>query len=45
MQLTDIHLGGSAASVIKDYNALKACESLIKETRPELVVVTFPIRF
>ena len=45
LQLTDIHLGGSAATVVKDYSALKACEELIKRARPDLVVVTGDLVF
>lgn len=47
LQLTDIHLGGSLFSVSKDLKALKAIETLITTTSPDLVVVTgdlvFPI--
>ena len=40
LQLTDIHLGGSLFSAIKDYKALDACYDLINCTKPDLVIVT-----
>ena len=47
LQLTDIHLGGSALSYDKDIKALKAVFALLKSTRPDLVIVTgdmcFPV--
>ena len=47
LQLTDIHLGGSAFSASKDLKALKAVHRLIEYTKPDLVVVTgdmvFPV--
>ena len=45
LQLTDIHLGGSAASYTKDIKALKACYKLIKATKPDFVVVTGDLVF
>ena len=49
LQLTDIHLGGSALSYGKDLKALKAVFALLEETKPDLVVVTgdmaFPVGF
>ena len=45
LQLTDIHLGGSFVSVDKDLKALKACFSLIEETKPDFVVVTGDLVF
>ena len=40
LQLTDIHLGGGVLSFSKDEKALKAVYALLKETKPDLVVVT-----
>ena len=40
LQLTDIHLGGSALSFDKDLYALQAVRALLEETRPDLVIVT-----
>lgn len=40
LQLTDIHLGGSAISYEKDLKALKTVYSLIEETKPDFVIVT-----
>lgn len=40
LQLTDIHIGGSAISFDKDLKALKAVYKLIDYTKPDLVVVT-----
>lgn len=40
LQLTDIHLGGSSISAIKDYKALNAVYNLINYTKPDLVIVT-----
>ncbi len=45
LQLTDIHLGGSAASSIKDYKALNACYDIIRFTKPDLVMVTGDLVF
>lgn len=45
LQLTDIHFGGSITSIRKDYKALDAVYALIKETRPDLVVVTGDMTF
>lgn len=40
LQLTDIHLGGSALSYDKDLKALKTVYKLIEFSKPDLVVVT-----
>lgn len=40
LQLTDIHLGGSALCYDKDMAALQSVYALLEETRPDLVVVT-----
>ena len=45
LQLTDIHLGGSAISYDKDIKALKAVYKLIDYTKPDLVVVTGDLTF
>lgn len=45
LQLTDIHIGGGVFSVSKDTKALKACYSLISETKPDFVVVTGDLVF
>lgn len=45
LQLTDIHLGGSMMSVTKDLKALKACNTLINRTKPDLVIVTGDLVF
>ncbi len=45
LQLTDIHLGGSAVSAYKDYKALNAVYNLISYTRPDLVIVTGDLVF
>lgn len=45
LQLTDIHLGGSAMSYTKDIKALKACYDLISYTEPDLVIVTGDLVF
>ena len=48
LQLTDIHLGGSALSYDKDLKALKTIYSLLERTKPDFVIVTgdltFPVR-
>lgn len=45
LQLTDIHLGGSAVSYTKDIKALEACYDLISYTQPDLVIVTGDLVF
>lgn len=40
LQITDVHLGGGAFSIGKDENALTAVETLIRRTKPDLVVFT-----
>ncbi|MEG2117810.1 MAG: metallophosphoesterase, partial [Clostridia bacterium] len=45
LQLTDIHLGGSAFSTEKDLLALKAVYTLIQRTVPDLVIVTGDLVF
>ena len=45
LQLTDIHLGGSVFSSVKDIKALEACYALINYTKPDLVIVTGDLVF
>lgn len=45
LQLTDIHLGGSSSSVMKDYKALTACYKLFETIQPDFVVVTGDLVF
>ena len=45
LHLTDIHLGGSLFSARQDIKALTACYTLIKNTRPDLVIVTGDLSF
>ena len=49
LQLTDIHLSSSLTSVPCDRKALDACDALIRETEPDLVIVTgdlaYPLLF
>lgn len=45
LQLTDIHLGGSFLSITKDIKALEAIYTLLKETKPDLVIVTGDLVF
>lgn len=45
LQLTDIHLGGSAVSVKKDLKALQTVYDLIAYSRPDFVVVTGDLTF
>ncbi|MDL2217805.1 metallophosphoesterase family protein, partial [Christensenellaceae bacterium OttesenSCG-928-M15] len=45
LQLTDIHLGGSMFSAVKDNSALKAVYTLIKETEPDFVMITGDLVF
>ena len=45
LHLTDIHLGGSFFSAVKDYKALSACYKLIENTSPDLVIVTGDLVF
>lgn len=45
LQLTDIHLGGSFLSIWEDKKALDACYRLIRETKPDFVVVTGDLVF
>lgn len=45
LQLTDIHLGGSALSVKKDLKALQTVYDLIAYSRPDFVVVTGDMTF
>lgn len=40
LQLTDIHICGSVSTIRTDRRALTACYELIKETQPDLVVLT-----
>lgn len=45
LHLTDIHLGGSLYSYIKDTKALKAVYAEIEYTQPDLVIVTGDLTF
>lgn len=45
LQLTDVHLGGSALSSSKDLKALEAVYALIEYTSPDFIVVTGDIVF
>ncbi len=45
LQLTDIHIGGSAISASKDKKALEAVYALIEYTRPDLIIVTGDLVF
>lgn len=45
LQLTDIHLGGSAVSATKDLKALEACSKLIQYTKPDFVIITGDLTF
>lgn len=45
LHLTDIHLGGSLSSSLKDLKALEACYAEIQYTRPDLVIVTGDLCF
>ncbi|WP_352230731.1 hypothetical protein [Thomasclavelia cocleata] len=45
LQLTDIHLGGSAFSYDKDLKALKTIYSLLERTKPDFVIVTGDLTF
>ncbi|MDD6269753.1 MAG: metallophosphoesterase family protein [Oscillospiraceae bacterium] len=45
LQITDIHIGGSIVSAVKDYKAVFACYCLIKHTKPDLVIVTGDLVF
>ncbi len=40
LQLTDVHIGGGAFSHTKDLKALNAVYSLVKEVKPDLVIIT-----
>lgn len=40
LQLTDIHLCGSLTTVTNDRKALDACYAIIRETQPDLIIVT-----
>lgn len=40
LQLTDVHISGSLTSIWTDRKALDACYALIRETQPDLVIVT-----
>ncbi len=45
MQLTDIHIGGGFLSIKKDNMALNAVAAMVKEEKPDLVVVTGDIAY
>lgn len=40
LQLTDVHIGGGAFSHSKDLKALNAVYSLVKDVKPDLVIIT-----
>ncbi len=40
LQFTDIHLGGGITTIDTDRKAIDACYTLIKETQPDLIIVT-----
>lgn len=40
LQLTDIHICGSITTIGTDRKSLDACYALIKETQPDLIIVT-----
>ncbi len=40
LQLTDIHFGGEITTYFSDKKAIKACYDLIKQTSPDMVVLT-----
>lgn len=40
LQLTDIHICGSIGTIQTDRKALKACYDLIRETQPNLIIIT-----
>lgn len=45
LQLTDVHLGESLTTTDTDRKALQACYDLIRETQPDLVIVTGDIAY
>lgn len=49
LQLTDIHICGSIATIQSDRRALTACYDIIRETQPDLIILTgdlvYPIPF
>lgn len=45
MHLTDIHIGGGFLSIKKDNMALNAVAAMVKEEKPDLVVVTGDIAY
>ena len=45
MQLTDIHLGGGWLSASKDSSAITAVETMVREEKPDLVIVTGDIAY
>ncbi len=40
LQLTDLHIGGSIATLYTDRKAFHACYSLIQKAQPDLIVIT-----
>lgn len=40
LQLTDIHIGGSITTIGTDRKAINACYELIRQTQPDLIIVT-----
>lgn len=40
LQLTDIHICGSIGTIQTDRKALKACYDLVRETQPDLIIIT-----
>ena len=45
LQLTDVHLGGGFMSVAKDKSALTTVATIVKETKPDLVIATGDIAY
>lgn len=45
LQITDVHLGGGFLSLAKDKSALTAVATMVRETKPDLVMVTGDIAF
>lgn len=45
LQLSDLHIGGGAFSIGKDDAALSAVEEMIRQSQPDLVIVTGDITF
>ncbi|MGN0528361.1 MAG: metallophosphoesterase, partial [Eubacterium sp.] len=45
MQLTDVHIGGGFMSIKKDNMAINAVAAMVKEEKPDLVIVTGDIAY